>query len=70
MGGVRTSIIGRPRPSPGHRRAHPNYTLNCEEPVLLLATLATVGQQQGQPRFRNRANYRLRMPLIDGGLNL
>jgi len=32
MGGVRTSIFGRPRPSPGQRRANPFYTLNCEEP--------------------------------------
>jgi hypothetical protein len=33
MGGIRTSIIGRPRPSPGQRRANPFYTLNCEEPA-------------------------------------
>ncbi len=33
MGGVRTSIIGRPRPLPRHRRARDHYTLNCEEPV-------------------------------------
>jgi hypothetical protein len=40
MGSVRTSILGRPRPLPGHRRADrrsrlrhmPDYTLNCEEP--------------------------------------
>ena len=32
MGGVRTSIFGRPRPLPGHRRAA-TYTLICEEPV-------------------------------------
>jgi len=32
MGGLRTSIIGRPRPSPGQRRANPSYTLDCEEP--------------------------------------
>jgi len=30
---VRTPIIGRPRPLPPDRRADPNYTLNCEEPV-------------------------------------
>ena len=29
--GVGTSIIGRPRPLPTHRRANPNYTLDCEE---------------------------------------
>lgn len=34
MGGVRTPIIGTPRPSPRHRRAE-NYTLNCEEPVIV-----------------------------------
>ena len=32
MGGVRTSIIEGPRPSPRHRRAE-HYTLNPEEPV-------------------------------------
>jgi len=32
MGGVRTSIFGRPRPLPGHRRAA-TYTLICEEPA-------------------------------------
>jgi len=32
LGGVRTSIIGRPRPSPRHRRAAA-YTLNPEEPL-------------------------------------
>jgi hypothetical protein len=33
MGGVGTPIIGRPRPLPGQRRADPDYTLNCEEPI-------------------------------------
>jgi len=32
LGGVRTPIIGRPRPLPRDRRAH-RYTLNPEEPV-------------------------------------
>ncbi|MFD1506777.1 hypothetical protein ACFSBG_14000 [Georgenia yuyongxinii] len=32
MGGVRTSILGRPRPLSGDRRTAPHYTLNCEEP--------------------------------------
>jgi hypothetical protein len=32
-GGVRTSIIGRPRPLPGDRRAD-RYTLNCDEPPM------------------------------------
>ncbi len=36
MGGVGTSIIGRPRPSTGDRRAHP-YTVNCEEPRRVFA---------------------------------
>ncbi len=31
MGGVGTSIIGRPRPLPGQLRAQPTYTLLCEE---------------------------------------
>jgi hypothetical protein len=33
MGGIGTSIIGRPRPLTHHRRANPHYTLNCEEPI-------------------------------------
>jgi len=37
MGGVGTSIIGRPRPLPGDRRAASGYTLNCEEPLMLAA---------------------------------
>ena len=35
MDGVAISIIGRPRPLPGHdtpNAAHNTYTLNCEEP--------------------------------------
>ena len=32
MAGVRTSILGRPRPLPGDRRAASPYTLICEEP--------------------------------------
>ena len=32
VGGVGTSIIERPRPSPRHRRAN-RYTLNCDEPL-------------------------------------
>jgi len=32
MGGVRTPIIGRPRPLPRDRHATPDYTLNCDEP--------------------------------------
>ncbi len=35
MGSVGTSIIGRPRRLPGHRRAASCYTLNCEEPLYL-----------------------------------
>lgn len=33
VGGVGTSILGRPRPLPRYRRASPRYTLNCEEPL-------------------------------------
>ena len=36
MDGVGTSIIGRPRPLPGHdtpNAAHNTYTLKCEEPL-------------------------------------
>jgi hypothetical protein len=34
MGSVRTSIFGRPRPLPSHRRADKRYTLNCVEPPI------------------------------------
>lgn len=37
MDGVAISIIGRPRPLPGHdtpNPAHNTYTLKCEEPVI------------------------------------
>lgn len=37
MGSVRTPILGRPRPLPGDRPAHPDYTLNCNEPRILAA---------------------------------
>ena len=36
MDGVAISIIGRPRPLPGHdtpNPAHNTYTLKCEEPL-------------------------------------
>ena len=40
MDGVAISIIGRPRPLPGHdtpNAAHNTYTLKCEEPVIPVA---------------------------------
>ena len=39
MDGVAISIIGRPRPLPGHdtpNPAHNTYTLKCEEPVRVM----------------------------------
>ncbi|MCK6211339.1 AAA family ATPase, partial [Georgenia sp. EYE_87] len=51
MGGVRTSIFGRPRPLSGDRRADPHYTLNCEEPVYL-------GHIQGEPVHSEHADTR------------
>ncbi|MBA2715653.1 MAG: hypothetical protein H0U51_01095 [Propionibacteriales bacterium] len=32
---MRTPILEGPRPSTRQRRAHPDYTLNCEEPIYL-----------------------------------
>ena len=43
MGSVRTSILGRPRPLPRHRRAQRLYTLNCEEPHIGATILLRVG---------------------------
>ena len=34
MVSVGTSILGGPRPLSSHRRPTPDYTLNCEEPVV------------------------------------
>ncbi len=34
MGSVRTSILGGPRPLSSDRRAQPDYTLSCEEPLI------------------------------------
>ena len=39
MDGVAISIIGRPRPLPGHdtpNPAHNTYTLKCEDPLKML----------------------------------
>jgi hypothetical protein len=48
MGGVGTSILGRPRHLPRDRRAshHPtsDYTLNCEEPHNGCATCREAGE--------------------------
>ena len=43
MDGVAISIIGRPRPLPGHdtpNAAHNTYTLKCEEPPMAAPILA------------------------------
>ena len=44
MDGVAISIIGRPRPLPGHdtpNPAHNTYTLKCEEPLMLLGMVVS-----------------------------
>ena len=46
MDSVRTSIIGRPRPLSRQRRADPDYTLICEEP--LNAAIGPGGQMKRQ----------------------
>jgi len=54
MDGVAISIIGRPRPLPGHDTPNPaynTYTLKCEEPVwmsLVLLLLASVLSLSGR----------------------
>ncbi len=45
MGGVRTSIFGRPRRLPGHRRAA-TYTVNCEEPLNCVDQVVRVVREQ------------------------
>ncbi|WP_205754540.1 hypothetical protein, partial [Arthrobacter sp. CAU 1506] len=42
MGSVRTSIIGRPRPLSGNRRANAIYTLDSDEPEMCLAACQTI----------------------------
>jgi len=57
MGSVRTSILGRPRPLPGHRRADRSsrrtvttYTLNWDEPPWLIAVEGVAGLGASLPR--------------------
>ena len=50
MDGVAISIIGRPRPLPGHdtpNAAHNTYTLKCEEPVKYGEVAPAFGQPGG-----------------------
>ena len=49
MGGVRTSIIGRPRPLPRARRANPPYTLDCEELEMSVASHIIAGPGPSSP---------------------
>lgn len=63
MGGVGTSIFGRPRPSPRHRRADPrsahDYTLICEEPVISLSVQMQLPERwraNGAARRRGRSS--------------
>ncbi len=59
MDGVGTSIIGRPRPLPIHRRAEPagreTYTVICEEPYYLPLI--------GMASTSNEATIRLQVPM-------
>ena len=47
MGGMRTSIIGRPRPLPRDRRADHHYTLDCEEPSNCRCVSLSIGESGG-----------------------
>ena len=50
MDGVAISIIGRPRPLPGHdtpNAAHNTYTLKCEEPLMVAVMRLPVGPDPG-----------------------
>ena len=76
MDGVAISIIGRPRPLPGHdtpNPAHNTYTLKCEEPVNLCTEFCQVyrvvvvvaGCLSGYCHLtRNRLSGLLRMAVI------
>ena len=66
MDGVAISIIGRPRPLPGHdtpNAAHNTYTLKCEEPVIPLRLLQTLNSHRwncnvlGSTRKMTAGNY-------------
>ena len=52
MDGVAISIIGRPRPLPGHdtpNPAHNTYTLKCEEPLSRELALVGLGEEGAGP---------------------
>jgi hypothetical protein len=51
LGGVRTPIIGRPRPLPRQRRADHLYTLNCEEP-LIFSEFDELAQKYGLEKIK------------------
>ncbi len=53
MGGVRTPIIGRPRPSSSQRRTDDLYTLNCEEPKNHIGNIQHGTPEQTYTAFTN-----------------
>ena len=70
MDGVAISIIGRPRPLPGHdtpNPAHNTYTLKCEEPHNLVecAQPVTVHQSCVVLSARNRVGVRGQGEFVD-----
>ena len=51
MDGVAISIIGRPRPLPGHdtpNPAHNTYTLKCEEPDIHMCEVYVVARSSSR----------------------
>jgi hypothetical protein len=62
MGGVGTPILGRPRPLSPQRRANRPYTLNCDEPEILLCLGTWEDDDRRDP---GTESLRLPAPLAD-----
>ncbi|WP_339393995.1 SpaA isopeptide-forming pilin-related protein [Brevibacterium metallidurans] len=73
MGSVRTSILGGPRPLSSDRRAQPDYTLSCEEPLMAPAPAEATGKGLGSaPSSSSESSQQSEKPSpsesSDGGL--
>lgn len=54
MAGVGTAILGRPRRLPGNRPQSARYTVNCEEPTIVIGGRVSVAAATPLRRGTNR----------------